>query len=299
MDLHKLRCFIKVVEEGSISQAARVLNMTQPPLSILIHKLEKELNVTLFQRHGKRLIITETGKLLYEKGKSLLDKSEELVLELKEKDRGLRGTVRVGCITSANLFLIPDVIRQLMKEAPNVVTRVKEGDSSYILSELRNNNLDIGITRTIFQAEDLNTTPLITEPLLLALPPGHPLIKKSFISLVDLRDEHFILPATSYGHGISDDIIEACHASGFSPKVVYWGTETLPMLQMVSKGVGISFAPGMYRHLKGELPHLVEMSIPKLRTRLILVTMKNRFLSPATKRFMNITEKTAQEITEN
>ncbi len=288
IDLHKLRCFVTVVEEGSISGAAKTLNMTQPPLSILMNKFEKELDVTLFERHGKKITVTETGMFLYEKGLELLGKADDLMLELKEQHEGLRGTVRVGCITSANLFLIPGVVQQLLQEAPHVVTRVKEGNSSYILSELRDNRLDIGITRTIFQAEDLETTPLLTEPLLLALPPGHPLLKKPSVSIQDLKDEKFILPATTFGYGISDDIIEACQSSGFTPQIVYWGTETLPMLQMVLKGVGIAFTPKMYQELKGELPPLVELAEPRLTTRLIMVTMKNRFQSAAVRRFMKI-----------
>ncbi len=289
LDLHKLKYFVQVVESGSISQAAKALNMTQPPLSILINRFEEEMQVTLFQRYKKRLVLTETGRLLYERGVELLSKTEDIKLELKEQGEGLRGTVRVGCITSANLFLIPSVVQDIISESPNVVTRVKEGDSSYILSELRNGELDLGIVRTTFQAEDLQTTTLLTEPLLLALPPDHYLTEKKAISLLDLKDENFILPNTTFGYGISDHIIESCQAEGFTPNIVYWGTETLPMLQMVSKGVGISFAPKMYKALNGVEAHLVELKAPELTTKLVLVTMKNRYRTPVVNRFMGNT----------
>ena len=88
MDLHKLRCFIAVVEEGSLSKAAEVLNMTQPPLSILMKKLEEELNVTLFERRNKRLLITDTGHLLYKRAKELISSSESIYQELVEQNKG-------------------------------------------------------------------------------------------------------------------------------------------------------------------------------------------------------------------
>ncbi|WP_260842787.1 LysR substrate-binding domain-containing protein, partial [Staphylococcus epidermidis] len=76
--------------------------------------------------------------------------------------------------------------------------------------------------------EDLHISTLMTEPLLLALPPGHSLLDKPSVSIADLRDEKFILPTSSHGSGIAEEIVEACHNSGFAPDVVYWGTEVFP-----------------------------------------------------------------------
>jgi DNA-binding transcriptional LysR family regulator len=291
MDLHRLRCFVTVVEEGNISKAAILLNMTQPPLSMLIRNLEKELNVTLFERRGKRLILTDTGRLLYIRAKELLASSEAIVREVTEQNQGMRGTVNVGSVTIANLTIIPKVIQKLKEQSLNIVVRVREGNSSYILHELRNQKVDIGILLSVFQVEDLHTTTLLTEPLLLALPPGHHLLEKSSIELIDLKDENFLLQATTFGQGISDLIIEACQTSGFSPNVIYWGTETLPMLFMVKKGLGIAFAPQSFRELRSpDLPQLVEISSPSLFTKLSLITVKNRFMTSVTKRFLDVTK---------
>src|SRR5690606_41522504 len=112
-------------------------------------------------------------------------------------------------ITSANLFIIPDAVKKLREEAPNIIMRVREGNSSFVLNELRNHRIDIGIVRTIFEAEDLHISTLMTEPLLLALPPGHPLLDKPSVSIADLRDEKFILPTSSHGSGIAEEIVEA------------------------------------------------------------------------------------------
>ncbi|MBD8004131.1 LysR family transcriptional regulator [Bacillus norwichensis] len=297
MDLHRLRCFIKIVEEGSVSKAAEAMNMTQPPLSIMMGKLEKELKVSLFDRSGRRLTLTRDGEFLYQRGKELIASTENMVKELSEHNDGMRGTVTAGCITSANLFIIPDAVKKLREEAPNIIMRVKEGNSSFVLNELRNHKIDIGIVRTIFEAEDLHISTLLTEPLLLALPPGHPLLEKNSISIADLRDEKFILPTSSHGSGIAEEIMEACNNSGFTPNVIYWGTEVFPMLLMVMKGVGISFAPYNFSRIHWpELPKLVPLAEPKLETKLSLVTLQKHYQPSTVQRFLDITRAVARDL---
>lgn len=289
-DFHRLRCFITVVEEGSISKAAIALNMTQPPLSVLIRKLEESLNVMLFVRTGKRLVLTDTGRLLYNRAKELLKTSENIVHELVEQHEGMRGVVNVGCTSSANMFILPKVIERLREIAPHILVRVRVGSSAFILRELRNQTLDVGIIRGVFRADDLDITPLQIEQLLLALPPDHHLLSKRAIQIQDLKDEKFLLLITTFGTGISDQIIESCQMSGFYPNIVYWGSEILPMLLMVRNGIGISFAPECFRELDlPGLPQLVEIDSHKLMTRSSLVTIKDRYTTAVTQQFLNVT----------
>jgi DNA-binding transcriptional LysR family regulator len=290
MDLHKLECFLAVVDEGTLSKAAAVLNMTQPPLSMMIRKLEGDLNVSLFDRSERQLKLTSSGKLLYQRAKALLESVEEIKEELIENDLGVRGTVNVGCSTSANLSIIPNIIKKLRDEAPNIVVRVSAGTSSYIFKELKNHSLDIGIVPVIYQAENYDITNLYSEPLLLALPPGHHLLGKEKIRLRELRNENFLLTNTSIGESISDQIIQECHNEGFSPNIVYWGTEVFPMILMVMKSIGITFAPASFREFywfNKQRPHLVEMDSPRLKIKYSLVTLKNRHQSRLTQKFID------------
>lgn len=297
MNLHRLHCFITVVEEGSITKAATALQMTQPPLSILIRKFEQELNVTLFNRSGRSLELTPSGVFLYEQGKELLDISGNTERKLVEFHEGIRGTVKLGCTTSANLFILPNVLKKIQKETPNIVTHVREGNTSYILEELRSHNIDLGIVRTSVRAEDIQTSTLLTEPLLLALPPNHHLCKKDSIEIADLKNERFLLNTTSYGSGVADDVIEACQNSGFTPNVVYWGTETLPSLMMVMKGAGICFVPSCFKLLNSpDLPVLRPLANPVLQTKLNIITLKDRYMTSISKRFLAITEEIAENM---
>ncbi|HLU03274.1 MAG TPA: LysR family transcriptional regulator, partial [Advenella sp.] len=175
MDEHQLRCFVTVVETGNLSKAARLLNMTQPPLSILIQKLEQALDVTLFNRQKNRLVLSEPGRLFYIRAKDILASFKTLRHDVKNNAAGTEGNVSIGCSTAASLFILPLVMERIQQEGLNITVNVREGASAYILNCLRGNELDAGIIRTRFQSEDLVMRTLMTEPLMLAVAQDHPL----------------------------------------------------------------------------------------------------------------------------
>ncbi len=113
-----------------------------------------------------------------------------------------------------------------------------------------------------------------------------------------MKNERFLLNTTSYGSGVADDVIEACQKSGFTPNVVYWGTETLPTLMMVMKGAGICFVPSCFKLLNSpDLPVLRPLANPVLQTKLNIITLKDRYMTSISKRFLAITEEVAEKMT--
>ncbi|WP_223282724.1 LysR family transcriptional regulator [Neobacillus kokaensis] len=295
--MQKLKYFMAVVENGTLSKAAIALNMTQPPLSILIKKFEEELGLQLFERKGKRLNLTSSGSLLYEKGKELITSTEAIIQELHEHQDGKRGHVTIGCSTIANLSIIPLVVERMIERGIQITVHVMEGNSAYVLEQLRNYKMDIGIIRNVFNKEDLYTTALLIEPILVALPPNHPLAAKQSIDLIELANENFLMQYTTLGYGISDMIIEGCQTNGFKPNIIYWGTETLPMLNMVKKGLGIAFTPMLFSKQNDFiLPPLVSLKNPSLYTNLNLVTLKDSVKKAATEQFLEITKEVIEEL---
>lgn len=291
MDLQRLKYFMVIVEQGSISKAALVLNMSQPPLSIAIKKLEEELGISLFERHGKRLHLTKSGELLYKRAKDLIVRVGAIKKEIQDYNEGISGVVNVGSSTMANITIIPKVVEKLLEQNLNITINLKAGTTSYVLNELRNNKVDVGIVRNVFSVNDLEINTLLNEPLMLALPPNHPLINKKVIMLEDLKGENFLMQSTTFGYGISDSIIEACQVKGFNPNVIYWATETLPMLYMVNKGLGVAFAPKSFMYFdSNDIPPLREFDSPELSTKLSIITIKNRYKSAAVNKFLEVTK---------
>ena len=111
MDIRNLKYFVTIVEEGKISQAAKRLNIAQPPLSQQLKALEYELGVTLFERHTRKLIITEEGKLLYKRAKKILELVEGTKEEMRELSEGTKGTLSIGTIATLGAELLPSRVR--------------------------------------------------------------------------------------------------------------------------------------------------------------------------------------------
>ncbi|WP_036187952.1 LysR family transcriptional regulator [Ureibacillus manganicus] len=297
MDSERLRYFVEVIEKGSISKAALSLNMTQPPLSIALKKLEEELGTPLFIRKGKKVIVNDTGKLLYKRGKELLLSTEQVKNEIVEFSNGKQSEVTIGCSTIANLTIIPEVVKRLNERNLKITIRVLEGNAAFILDQLRQHKMDIGIMRNIFSENDLHTTALLSENLYVALPHNHPYAQYETISLDKLSNENFLMPHTTMGLGISDFILEACQVHGYTPKIIYWGTETIPMLNMVKEGLGIAFAPELFTKLKDyKMPPLVKLVNPTISAKLNLVTLKNSVKSLPTEQFLEVTKEVINEL---
>lgn len=289
MDEHRLKCFVAVYEQGSVSAAAERLHMTQPPLSILLRKLEDELGVNLFDRSGHRLVPTATGELFYLRAKALQANLQAMRRELRETAQGSRGTVHIGCATAASLFIMPRVMEQLLASAMKITVHVHEGETGYLLQRLRERSLDLVICRSQFAAPELQNQEVMNEPLRVALPPQHPLCGQAQIALGALRAERFLLHSSLLGTGISDMLLRACQEVGFTPEVAYWGVETLPMLLMVQKGLGVAFAPDSFAQLGMQgLPVLVPLADAKLRTHLNMIWPRGHALPPAAERLKEL-----------
>jgi len=104
-----------------------------------------------------------------------------------------------------------------------------------------------------------------------------------------LRAERFLLHSSLLGTGISDMLLRACQEAGFTPEVAYWGVETLPMLLMVQKGLGVAFAPDSFAQLGVQgLPVLVPLADAKLRTHLNMIWPRGHALPPAAERLKEL-----------
>jgi DNA-binding transcriptional LysR family regulator len=289
MNFERLKYFIMVVEKGSISKAAIALHMTQPPLSTAIGKLEKEIDTKLFTRKGKQLKLTEPGKLLYKRGIELVFSSESIINEVKEKEYNKAGSVTIGCSTVANLTIIPKIVERIHRSGKDISIKVLEGNAAFILEQLELHKMDIGLVRNTFDKKNFHTKGLISEPIYVAVPPGHPLSNLESISFKDLSKEKFLMPYTSVGTGTSDLILENCQAAGYNPNIIYWGTETLPMINIVNRGLGIAFVPALFTLIDNiTLPPLIPIHNSTLHAKLNLVTLKGSIDSSATKGFLEI-----------
>lgn len=163
MDIRQMKYFKTIVEEGTISKAAKKLHMTQPPLSMQLKQLEEELSVILLKRGNKQVELTEAGNRFYKRCLQILDLTEITKNELKQS---YQDVLRIG-ITSSNSGLIQqESIQEFIKKNKHVQYAIHEGSTYEILDLLLSHNIDLGIVRTPFDTSQVNTFYLEKEPMI-------------------------------------------------------------------------------------------------------------------------------------
>ena len=163
MDIRQMRYFKTIVEEGTISKAAKALHMAQPPLSIQLKQLEEELGVLLLRRGYKQVELTDAGTRFYKRCLQILDLTEITKNDLKQSYQDI---LRVG-ITSSNSGLIQKKsFRDFMDENQHAQYAIHEGTTYEILDLLLAHNIDLGIVRTPFDTSQVDTFYLEKEPMI-------------------------------------------------------------------------------------------------------------------------------------
>ena len=163
MDIRQKKYFKTIVEEGTISKAAKKLHMAQPPLSMQLKQLEEELSVILLKRGNKQIELTEAGNRFYKRCLQILDLTEITKNELKQS---YQDVLRIG-ITSSNSGLIQqESIQEFIKKNKHVQYAIHEGSTYEILDLLLSHNIDLGIVRTPFDTSQVNTFYLEKEPMI-------------------------------------------------------------------------------------------------------------------------------------
>lgn len=163
MDIRQMKYFKTIIEEGTISKAAKKLHMAQPPLSMQLKQLEEELGVILLKRGNKQIELTEAGNRFYKRCLQILDLTEITKNELKQS---YQDVLRIG-ITSSNSGLIQQKsIQEFIKKNKHVQYAIHEGSTYEILDLLLSHNIDLGIVRTPFDTSQVNTFYLEKEPMI-------------------------------------------------------------------------------------------------------------------------------------
>ena len=244
MELHQLRYFVAVAETGSFTRAAEREGVTQPTLSEQVIRLEsqdKGIGKRLFDRLGRKVVLTDAGQLLLAHAQSILAAVGEA--ERAVRDSGEGGRLRIGAIPTVAPFLLPPTVIRFRKDHPGVQILLKEDLTERLLADLLAGELDAGLMALPIRDDRLHVEKLFSEPLVMALPPKHQLAARTEIKLADVMDEPFIL--LDDVHCFGDQVLSFCHRGGLEPQVVCRGEQIVTLLAMVAAGQGVSVVPEM------------------------------------------------------
>ncbi|WP_066254448.1 LysR family transcriptional regulator [Neobacillus drentensis] len=296
MDIRHLKYFITIVEEGTISQAAKRLNMAQPPLSQQLKQLEDELGVTLFERHTRKMIITEEGILFYQRAKEIMELITGTIEEVKELSEGTKGTLSIGTIAALGAQILPEKIRDFQIHYPDVQFQVWEGDPIRIMELVANRNIELGIVRLPIDNSIFDMIHLPDEPIVVAMSNKRNRDDdRPFIRLSELKEKPLMLLRRQQGTSMYNqdmytvDVVKtACLNAGFEPKIVCESSDIMTLLTWADHDIGIALVPKSALNLIPNTQLIIKEIIqPSIMARpSALIWLKGRYLSSISRKFM-------------
>ena len=256
MELRHLRYFVAVAEEGHITRAAERLGIQQPPLSHQIRALERELGVQLFRRLPRGVELTEAGRSFIEDARAALARVGQGVEAAKRVARGEQGHLRLAVPPTAPFHpFVPQVILAFREAYPLVSLTMEENLRMETMEQLRGGQMDVAFLRASIAApEGLVVHPLLEEPMVAALPSGHPLARSApsqdaALPLRALAGETFIAYARQQGPALYEAMAAACLQAGFSPQLGQEAPRISTALSLVATGFGVTLVPASMRRM--------------------------------------------------
>ncbi|WP_436905970.1 LysR family transcriptional regulator [Acinetobacter johnsonii] len=253
MELRNIQYFIAIAEEQSFSKAALRLGISQPPLSMQIKKLEREIGVELFYRYSHGVALTPAGETFLKMVLPVQNQLKNAVKLTQSTANGELGELRLGFTgTSILNSLIPTAIQAFQQQYPQVNLVLKEANSLILIESLLNNELDIAIVRPPAQyPKAITIRNLIDEKLIAALPIQYP-AEDEVIDLAEFKHESFIVSPPEVSAGLYAAILNSCQQHGFTPKIGQQAPQIVSILSLVAANLGVSLVPESTQQLKIE-----------------------------------------------
>ncbi len=242
MEIRQLRYFAVLAEELNFRRAAERLHMSQPPLSTQIAQLEQELGVRLFERNNRRVVLTEAGQAFLNDVRILLARLKDATSRVRSVDAGLAGRLEIGLAASHFLGPVPALIARYTREHPQLSILLNEMNPASQLEALRERRIDVSISRSAIDDEELQSVLLWPDPLVVALPKRHALAARRRLDLAELAGEPFVTlrPDTSE---FAERLHGLCLQAGGGARVVQTVAEIPAQLALVGVGLGAALVP--------------------------------------------------------
>lgn len=300
MELRQLRYFIAVADELHFGRAARKLHMSQPPLSVQVGLLEREIGVPLLERSTRRVALTAAGRHLHSRGQELLHQLETIRVEMGDFAEGRAGALTAGFVSSANYTILPGVVRVFRARLPGVNLTLAPLTSGEQFERLRDGTLDVGIVRDeIPEAEsggpEVIAEVVFEERLVACLPVAHPLARHAEVTAEEISEVPMISYPRALMSGYVDRVSAVLQSAGRVPNVVEEVVHQETALGFVAAGVGTSILPESVNQLVP--PSIVVVPLAgSPRTRLLAARLAGTERTPLSASFVQCLHQAAAEL---
>lgn len=241
MDIRTLRYFVEVVRQQSFTRAAEKLFVTQPTISKMLKNLEDELNCTLLIRDGRKLLMTDTGQVVFERGLAILDEFRQLEAELSDINHLNKGVLRLGIPPMVGM-LMAGPISLFRQRYPGVELKISEFGGLTVQQAVMNGELDLAMTALPVEEEEALTTRLLfSHPLCVLVPRSGEWLEQTSVSPEQLAAHPLLIYNEDFA--LSRQLMQLFARHDVKPRIAVRSGQWDFLAAMVQAGVGVAILP--------------------------------------------------------
>jgi DNA-binding transcriptional LysR family regulator len=246
LDVRRLRLLSELSRRGTIAGVARLVGYTPSAVSQSLAQLEREVGVPLLERDGRRVRLTPAARSLVARTDRVLSELDAAEAELAAEEGSVRGSVVIGAFPSAAAGLVVPAVARLGARHAELTCTIREHEPEDGIPLLRSGELDLLVSESY---DDVPRAPvggleshrLMSEPLMLVLPPGHP--AREPVALDSLSEEAWI--GGLLGTQFAAMLEQVCRSAGFSPRIVHRADDSVLHKALAAAGLGVGMLPAM------------------------------------------------------
>lgn len=251
MDLQQLRLFVVVAEELHFGRAAQRLSLLPSALGRHIRLLEEDLGTRLFARTTRTVSLTPAGTMLLADARPLLAQADAIARRMREQSHCTGTRLRLGAIDSASAGLVPQLLRDLRREHPEIRVVLKEDKTIHLLPQLLSGQIDLALVRPPARAEkELEFCFLLHETAVVAVSRHSALARCRCLRIRDIGDQPLIVPDRRSRPHSHDLTMKLFAEAGLQPKTVQVADEKSTIVNLVAANIGIAIVPRWTSRLK-------------------------------------------------
>ncbi|EJR37766.1 LysR family transcriptional regulator [Bacillus mycoides] len=291
MDFRQLYYFKEIVKQGSISKAAEVLHIAQPPLSQLLKKLETDLGTTLIHRYRQKWELTATGEILYQYANQMLMQIQDVKQQIQEIEQGIGGTVSIGVSSTCSNMLI-DYVSTFRIQYPNVKIKIVTGNSEELLKRLEQREIDVALLLRLGDSEQYEMKILKKQPTAVIIPSSWATsFSSQHVTIEQIAQFPFIMLGAMEGLSFNEDLFKVFDEHQVKPNIIIECKDIRMVVALVSRGLGLSVIPRMdYTSSFLEHTTLFELKQFDFQLEPVIVKLKDQRISKVASQFWEMVD---------
>ncbi len=291
MDFRQLYYFKEIVKQGSISKAAEVLHIAQPPLSQLLKKLETDLGTTLIHRYRQKWELTATGEILYQYANQMLMQIQDVKQQIQEIEQGIGGTVSIGVSSTCSNMLI-DYVSTFRTQYPNVKIKIVTGNSEELLKRLEQREIDVALLLRLGNSERYEMKILKKQPTAVIIPSSWATsFSSQHVTIEQIAQFPFIMLGAMEGLSFNEDLFKVFDEHQVKPNIIIECKDIRMVVALVSRGLGLSVIPRMdYTSSFLEHTTLFELKQFDFQLEPVIVKLKDQRISKVASQFWEMVD---------